>query len=123
MGRDNVLRRALWVSVVFNLGGAIVFAFPSSPLGQVAGLPAAVPALYRVLVVFFVVLFAGAYAWLAGQPTIDRPLVAFAALGKVGFFAIIVIFWLLGETPGRGVLAATGDLVLAGLFAWWLLGS
>jgi hypothetical protein len=72
---------------------------------------------------FFVVLFGGAYAWLARQPTFDRPLVALAALGKAGVFAIIVTFWLLGEAPGRGVLAAAGDLVLAGIFAWWLLGA
>jgi hypothetical protein len=48
-------------------------------------------------------------------------MVVFSAIGKAGFFALMFIFWLLGEAPGRGVLAATGDLVLAGIFAWWLL--
>jgi hypothetical protein len=73
--------------------------------------------------VFFMVLFGGAYAWLACQPTIDRHLVALAAIGKGGDFAVIVTFWLLGEAPARGVLSASGDLVLAGIFAWWLLGA
>jgi hypothetical protein len=119
--KDTVLRGALWVSVVYNVGGALPFAFPSSPLGQLAGLPTPVPPIYGALLAFFVVLFGGAYAWLARQPTLDRPLVALAAIGKAGVFAVIVTFWLLGEAPSRGVLAATGDLVLAGIFAWWLL--
>jgi hypothetical protein len=117
------MRGALWVSVVYNVGGALLFAFPSSPLGQLAGLPTPVPSIYGVLLAFFVVLFGGAYAWLACQPTIDRPLVALAAVGKAGVFVVVVTFWLLGEAPGRGVPVAAGDLVLAGVFAWWLLGN
>jgi hypothetical protein len=30
----------------------------------------------------FVLLFAGAYAWLAMQPTINRPFVAFGAIAR-----------------------------------------
>jgi hypothetical protein len=121
--KDTFLRGSLWVSVVYNFGGALLFAFPSSSLGQFAGLPTPVPPIYGALLAFFVVLFGTAYAWLACQRIIDRALVALAAIGKVGVFAVIVAFWLLGEAPGRGVLAAAGDLVLAGIFAWWLLGS
>jgi hypothetical protein len=33
------------------------------------------------------------------------------------------LLWLLGQAPARGVLAAIGDLLLAGVFAWWLVGS
>jgi hypothetical protein len=117
------MRGALWSSVVFNFGGALLFAFPSSPLGQAAGLPTPVPPIYGALLAFFVLLFGGSYAWLALQPNIDRPLVALAAIGKGGVFGLIVVFWLRGEAPGGGVLAATGDLVLAGIFAWWLLGA
>ena len=120
---DKFMRCALWASVVYNLGGALLFAFPSSPLGQLAGLPTPVPPIYSALLAFFVVLFGGAYAWLASQPNINQPLVALAAIGKAGVFAIIFVFWLFGEAPGRGVLAVTGDLILAGIFAWWLLGA
>jgi hypothetical protein len=120
---DNFLRRALWVSVVYNFGGAFLFAFPSSPLGQFVKLPTPVPPIYGALLALFVGLFGGAYAWLASQPTIDRPLVALAAIGKAAVFAVLFVFWLVGEAPGRGVLAATGDLILAGIFAWWLLGA
>ncbi len=120
MDRTYLMRCALWASVVYNLGGALLFGFPGS-LGHLAGLPAPVPRVYTALLAFFVALFGGAYAWLARQPRIDRPLVAVAALGKAGVFAIILAFWLLGEVPGRGVLSASGDLVFAGIFAWWLL--
>jgi hypothetical protein len=121
--RDRFLRGALWVSVPFNLGAALLFVFPASPLGQLAGLPVPVPPIYGTLLAFFVALFGVAYAWLACQPTINRPLVAFAAIGKAGVFAILALFWLFGEAPGRGVLLATGDLILAGIFAWWLRGA
>jgi hypothetical protein len=121
LDRDKFLRRALWVSVAYNLAAAMLFAFPASSLGRLAGLPAPVPQVYSALVAFFVALFGGAYAWLARQPTIDRPLVAFAAIGKTGVFVLIFILWLLGSAPGRGVLAAVGDLALAGVFVSWLL--
>jgi hypothetical protein len=121
MHKDRWVRRALRLSVVFNLGGAFLFAFPSSALGRLAGLPSSVPRIYCALLAFFVALFGGAYAWLAAQRDIDRPLVAFSAIGKVGAFSTILTFWLAGQTPGRGVLAATGDLLFAGIFAWWLL--
>lgn len=108
---------------MFNLGGAALFAFPSSPFGQLAGLPSHVPGLYRALLTLFVLLFGGAYAWLARQEQIDRPLVALAAIGKAGAFAVIGGFWLLGVSPGRTALLASGDFVFAGLFAVWLVQS
>lgn len=120
MNRDDVIRRALWTTVPFNFGAACLFAFPSSFLGQLAGLPPSVPILYRVVVAFFVALFGATYAWLALQPRIDRPLVAFSALGKSGVFAVILALWLLGLAPARGVLIASGDLIFAVIFAWWL---
>lgn len=123
MDRDGLMRRALGISVIYNFAGGCLFTFPSSSLGHLAGLPAAVPAPYRILLGFFVVLFGGAYAWLAFQPDIDRPLVAFATIGKAGAFGIILALWLTGRSPGRAVLAATGDLVLAGIFAWWLFSD
>jgi hypothetical protein len=122
MRRDDFMRRVLWASVLFNLGGAVLFGFPSSPLGQLVGLPSLVPPLYRALLALFVLLFAGAYAWLASQDRIDRPMVALAAIGKASAFTVIGGLWLLDLAPGRGVLVASGDLVLAFIFAGWLFG-
>jgi hypothetical protein len=122
VSRTAVLRRALWVTFFFNLVGALLFAFPDS-LGSLAGFPAPVPRLQSATLAFLVTLFAGTYAWLALQPTIDRPLVAFSAIGKAGFFALVAACWLAGDVPGRAVLGASGDLFFAALFTWWLVGD
>jgi hypothetical protein len=114
------MRAALVASAVFNLIGALFFAFPSS-LGRLAGLPIPVPRPYTTLLAVFVMLFGVAYAWLARQPIIDRPLVAFSALGKASVFAAIFLFWILGDLPGRSALAAVGDLVFAMIFVSWLI--
>jgi hypothetical protein len=118
--REFFIRRVLWISAVFNLGGALLFTFPAS-FGQLAGLPVPVPRIYTALLVLFILLFGASYAWLALQPVIDRPMVALAAFGKAGAFAVIFACWLLGEAPGLGVVGASGELALATLFAWWLL--
>lgn len=122
MDRDRLMRRALWVSVPFNLGGALAFGFPES-FGRLAGLPAPAPPVYTASLAFLVALFAGTYAWLALQPRIDRPLVGFAVLGKSGFFVIVFALWLRGEASTQFLIAASGDLMLAAIFAWWLLGK
>src|SRR5207249_55184 len=57
------MRSTLWASVVYNLGGTLLFVFPSS-LGRLAGLPGPVPRVYTALLAVFVALFGGAYAWL-----------------------------------------------------------
>jgi hypothetical protein len=75
------------------------------------------------MVALFVLLFGGAYAWVASQPRIDRPIVAMAAVGKTGAFVVVVCCWLLGDVPARAVLAITGDLVFAAIFTWWLVGT
>jgi len=84
-------------------------------------MPAAVPVVYRALLGFFILLFGGAYAWVASQSRIDRTIVALAAIGKAGAFAIVLILWLAGESTLRGVLAATGDLAFALVFAHWVV--
>lgn len=116
------MRRVLWTAVVFNLGGALMLAFPASALGQLAGLPDA-PAAYRVLVAMFVLLFGGMYAWLARQPVILRPMVLLGAIGKSAAFASVLVLWLMAEVPLRCVAVIAGDLVFAGLFLVWSVGA
>lgn len=123
MNREIVLRRALWSAAVFNLLGALLFAFPSSYPGQLVGLPADVPLIYRALTTLFVLLFGGAYLWLAQQAQVDRPLVMFGAIGKTSAFLLFSGLWLAGSASGAGVLVASGDLVLAAVFVWCLRGG
>jgi hypothetical protein len=122
MDRDRFMRRALWASVPFNLGGALAFGFPES-FGRLVGLPAGAPPVYAASLAFLVALFAGTYAWLARRPRIDRPLVGFAVAGKSGFFVVILALWLRAEASTPFLVAASGDLLLAAIFAWWLVGE
>ena len=121
MNEDLVIRRALWTSVPFNFGGALLFAFQMSPPAALIGLSLPAPLIYRVPLALFVALFGGAYAWLARQKIIDQPLVCFAAIGKSTVFTALLVLWLAGEAPGLGVVTALGDAVLATIFFRWLL--
>jgi hypothetical protein len=122
MDRDRTMRRALNASVFFNLGGALLFAFPES-IGQLAGLPTPVPAVYSLTIAFLVTLFAATYGWLARQPVIDRPLVTMLAIGKAGFFSVVLFCWLFGAASILNLVGAAGDLMFAAIFIWWLVGE
>ena len=116
------MRRALNASVFFNIGGALLFAFPES-IGQLAGLPVPVPRVYGLTIAMLVALFAATYGWLARQPQIDRPLVAMLAIGKAGFFFVVSCCWLAGDLSALALGGAFGDLVFAIIFTRWLLAS
>jgi hypothetical protein len=116
------MRRALWTSVPFNLGGALAFGFPES-FGALVGMPAPAPPVYAASMAFLVALFAGTYAWMARQPRLDRPLVWFVTLGKGGFFLIVLALWMGGHASTLFLTTAAGDMVFAAIFMWWLLGE
>lgn len=120
---EAALRMTFWASVVLNGIGALLFAFPSSRLAESLGLPNPNARLYNTLCALFVGLFGAAYVWLARQPHIDRPLVGFAALTKASVFAVFLVFWLRGGITTLGLLVVFPHLVVAALFAWWLLGK
>jgi len=123
MNRESILRGALWCAAFFNTGGAFLFAFPESSISQFVGLPEAVPLVYRTFVAFFILLFAGAYVWLAIHKPIIKPWVAFGALGKAGAFLLTVALWFAGSVSLRGVLVGSGDVILAATFAWCIVGA
>jgi hypothetical protein len=122
VSRESLLRRALWVAAFFNVAGAVMFAWPASPVGALAGLPAEVPVAYRAFTAVFVLLFGGSYAWLAGHRPLNRPFVAFGAIGKTSAFVLTVALWLCNGVGGMAVLILGGDLAFAALFAWCLAG-
>ena len=119
MAHDRVIRGALRAAAVLNLLGLVVFLPPA--LGFAAHLlPIPAPRFYAAQVAVTIALFGGVYAWLARQPRIDRPLVVVGALGKLGFFALALAYWLAGDLPGSAVPQAVPDLMLAGVFLWWI---
>jgi hypothetical protein len=119
---DPVMRAVLWIGAAFNFGAAAMLAFPDT-VGSFSGLPGTGPLFYRWLLALFVALFGGAYAWLALQTQISRPLVALAALCKTGVFIVSVVCWLLGDIPLQSLPPAVCDLVFALVFAWWLMAT
>jgi hypothetical protein len=119
---DRAFRKVLIIGALYNVGGASLFAFPNS-IGQLAGLPVPVAPVYSVLLSLFVLLFGAAYAWLALQPTIDRPMVGFAAIGKASVFVGAIVLWAMGQASAWLIPGATGDLIFAAIFAWWLRAS
>ena len=120
---EATIRWSLRLACPFNLAAAVVLAFPSSAVGHRLGLPESISPLYSCLVALFVVLFGFAYGWLAGRPVIDRPLLAFGAIGKSGAFLVVFSLWLTAAVSGAVVLVALGDLAFAGLWFSWLLSS
>lgn len=122
MQSDRFIRNVLWVSVGFNLLGAMAFLFPET-VGQLSALPLPVPRLFTWLLASMVLLFGGMYAWLAMQLEINRPLLTIGAICKGLVFCVFSVCWLLDDVPFLSVVGASGDLVLAGIFTWWLIGS
>lgn len=123
MSSDGVLRIALWVTAFANVAVGLSFAAPASALGPVVGLPAEVPALYRLLLGWTIALFGLMYGWLARQPEILRAAVAFGAIGKAGVGVIVVVLFARGAIPAPLAALISGDIGFALLFAWWLQAS
>jgi len=103
--------------------GAALFAFPASYLGQLSGLPAAVPPLYRFLLASFVFCFGCAYIWLAQQKSVSRLFVLFGALDKTLVFFVVFALWLAQESPLEHVLIISGDLAFAVMWVFWLIST
>lgn len=118
---EVIVRLSLWLSFQFNLGAAYVFAMPSSWLGRLFGLPADVDLLYACMLALLVALFGFAYAWLALQANLNRPLLCLGAIGKTGVFLLALVLWYAGAVTPALLAAATGDLAFAVLWFYWLL--
>ncbi|HET7040308.1 MAG TPA: hypothetical protein VFH97_10515 [Gemmatimonadales bacterium] len=116
------MRGALWTAALLNLVGIAALLSPNVVGAMAGGLPQPAPGFYTTQLALVLALFAGAYAWLARRPVIDRPLVVMGMLGRAGFYAVSTAWWRLGELPGRTLLSLSPDLVLAAVFAWWLWG-
>lgn len=114
------MRAVLLASGPMNAFGAVLFAPPMTALRQFLGLPQADP-FYLWVLSAWVAAFGVAYAHMGWSGRADRGVLALGAWGK-GVFAVLVLSLAL---QGRAnVLAAAGalpDLVMAGVFVWWLL--
>jgi len=107
------LRGLLLASGLFTFSGIVLFAFPRWPTSALAGVPAEIPVLYRVLAGLFMTSFAALYVWMAAQPLLPRGLVVLGAVAKLIAFAAFAALWVSGQIPATLLVAVSGDLLLA----------
>lgn len=119
MFSESTIRKSIWASVPFNLLGATAFAFPKSLAGRLIQVPDA-PAVYAFILGFIILLFGLMYAWIAMQPEINRPMLAFGALGKMGVFLVGLALLAVGIAPATLALGLVGDLAFGTLWLAWL---
>lgn len=119
MFSEATIRKSVWASVPFNCLGATAFAFPQSLPGRLLQVPDA-PAIQSFLLGFIILVFGLMYLWIAVQPEINRPLLAFGAIGKVGVFLIGAVLCVLGKAPLMLALGLVGDLAFGSLWLAWI---
>lgn len=104
-----------YLAAAFNAFAALMLAFPAS-IGAFTGLPPEGPLIYRWVMVMFVALFGAAYAWMARQESLCRPLLTLAALAKTSVFIVAMVCWQLGDIPAKALPPAVIDLIFALVF-------
>lgn len=119
MKQDVAMRRVLAFGALFNFVAVIIVLFPDV-LGGAIDLPEPGSRFFPWMLSLFIGLFGGVYAWLSRRPVIDRPLIALAAIGKVGVFAVALVCLLLGDISAGAFAPAVGDLLFGLYFAQWL---
>lgn len=119
--RENVIRITLRLSFVFNLVAAYMVAFPGTILAQFAGFSLSSSALHTGLAALMVAALGLAYGWMAQQPVINRPMLAFGGLVKGSAFTMFAIQWFFDAVTARFVLFAAADIVFAIIWLGWLV--
>ena len=116
---EQWLRTSLWFTIPLNVVGVISFAWPEGWTGQVLDLPTASP-IFRGLVSWMIALFGGMYLFMAQHPQINRGLLLFGAIGKIGVFLVAAGLLLFGQCPPITVAAIFVDFVLGVYWLYWL---
>lgn len=116
------MRNALFATAAMNLLAAIGFLPFAGGVRALAGLPPSEHAVYLTTVALFVGLFGLGYLWVAIANRPERLFITLSAVGKIGFFTILVALWLAGSLPVLAPLAGAADLVFGLIFIAWLLG-
>jgi hypothetical protein len=117
------MRRALVATAIMNVLAALGFLPGAGAVRALAGLPQDGQPLYLLTVALFVGLFGLGYlaAGVTGRP--DRVFLGVAAAGKIGFFTLLLGFWIAGSVPLQAPMLGSADLLFGTLFVIWLLGS
>lgn len=116
------MRNALFATAAMNLFAAIGFLPFAAGVRPLAGLPPGEHPVYLTTVALFVALFGLGYLWVAIANRPERLFITVTAIGKLGFFTILLGFWLAGSLPVIAPIAGAADLVFGLIFVAWLLG-
>ncbi|MCD9187718.1 MAG: hypothetical protein LUM44_14960 [Pyrinomonadaceae bacterium] len=117
---EKFFKASLIVSFFLNTAGAAAFLPWFVELRKAGGLPEAGNAFYGWVVALFIFLFGIGYLWQALSATRERLFITIAALGKISFALLIMIFVLLGELPLKAIGSGIPDLVIGVIFAVWV---
>ena len=113
------MRRALLATALMNVFGALCFV-PSITAGrELAGLPPAHP-FYLWILAIWIGGFGLVYLWLGLTGSPDRAFLAIAAIGKLSFWALLLVYCLAGDLPALAPLLGLGDLFFGIIFVAWL---
>ena len=116
----RLIKTTLWLTTAFNLVAVVILLFPSKGLGSLVLMPGQVPAVYLAIASYFVFAFGCAYAWMALQDSVVRPLLYFSAFAKSGAFLTVWLLWATGEVSWRLAALVIGDAVFAAIWFIWL---
>lgn len=116
---EKWFRLVLFATAAMNIGGALLFAPVSNFARDLFGFPTAHP-LYLWILTVWIFAFGACYLWMAITQSRERLFIVIAAVGKLSFAALLIVFWLAGELPFKATLGGAGDLVFGILFVWWL---
>ena len=113
------MRWTLFATTIYNAFGVLLF-IPLLTIGRtLVGIPGA-PPFYLWLVTIWIGSFGILYFWLGMTGRSDRAFLIIAAIGKFAFFGLMLTYWLAGDFPAIAPVVASGDLITALLFTYWL---
>lgn len=114
------MRGTLFATAIYNVFGVLLF-IPLLTFGRrLIGIPDAHP-FYLWLVTIWIGSFGILYLWLGITARSERAFLIIAAIGKFAFFGLMLSYWLAGDFLVAAPLVASGDLICALLFTYWLL--
>ena len=121
MKSEAWIRGSLWLTVPFNFLAAYAFSFPLSGISRFLELPQQTPNFYTFFTGCVVCLFGFMYIWNSIQPSINKPLLAVGAFGKLMAVSLSAILFAQGEFSGFALFLISGDLLFALFWLFWLL--
>jgi hypothetical protein len=115
---EKWFRIALFATGIINIFGGLTFVPFIRFARDMFKFPDAHP-VYLWIFSVWIFAFGVCYLWLAAKQRREWLFVVIAAVGKLSFFSMFAIYWLIGELHFLAAAGVSGDLIFGGLFAFW----